>query len=72
MKNYRCKCGKSTSYGSMGPYLCRGCDECGTTLATHPSLHKKPKPHDWSKTEVETDEGKKILTKCSWCGITKK
>lgn len=71
MKFYRCKCGAREAYGSMSPYPCSGCEKCGTTLEQHPDDHRIPKPHDWQTELVETDEGKKPRTRCSWCGVKK-
>jgi hypothetical protein len=68
MQYYRCKCGKLEAYGSMGPDPCRGCDECGTNLTTHPDFHHPPVPHRYEAQPVETDEGVKMLTQCTWCG----
>lgn len=68
MQYYRCKCGKCEAWGSMSPYPCQGCGECGTTLETHPELHDKPKPHDFSDVEtVKTDQGAATITRCRWC-----
>jgi len=47
MQYYRCKCGKTESWGSMGPRKCQGCSECGTTLNQGPEYHKTPEPHEW-------------------------
>ena len=71
MVYYRCKCGKHSSYGSMGPALCRRCDECGSDLATNPDLHREPKPHDWRVEQVDTDNGKQPRTYCRYCLKTK-
>jgi hypothetical protein len=49
MRYYRCKCGKREAWGSDSPRSCRGCSECGTTLVTHPDLHREPAPHDWEE-----------------------
>jgi len=68
---YRCKCGKHEAWGSLPPNPCDSCEECGTNLTMHPDLHHPPKPHNWHPTQVETDEGTKVLTRCSWCLKTK-
>jgi len=48
MTGYRCKCGKSTAWGSgMSPSPCHLCPECGSTLASHPDHHAEPVEHDW-------------------------
>ena len=72
MLHYQCKCGKNKSYGSMSPASCFECEDCHTTLEHYSSLHERAKEHNWSKTEVNTDEGIKTLTICSWCGIRKR
>jgi hypothetical protein len=76
MRYYRCKCGNSYSWSSMGQPTCRGCKKCNTTLEEGPSLHTAPEPHKWVAhkwvaSKVLTDEGEKDLTVCSWCGILK-
>lgn len=60
------------AWGSMGPYKCSGCNDCGTTLDTHPTFHKIPEPHKFEPTDVETDEGTKKLSRCVYCGRTRK
>ena len=72
MMHYRCRCGKNTSFGSMPPPRCRGCDECGTNLASSPDLHHDPEPHNYQPTSVETDEGTKTLTRCTHCFKSRK
>jgi hypothetical protein len=68
MRYYRCRCGKLTSYGSMGPNRCSWCEDCETGLADHPDRHPTERvDHHWVENEVETDEGMKPLTVCSWC-----
>ena len=71
MLYYRCKCGKSEAWGSMPPFPCTGCSECGTTLDTSPSLHHEPKPHELRETRVQTDVGEMPLSVCVWCGKSK-
>jgi hypothetical protein len=39
---------------------CDGCEECGTTLEAHPSLWRKPDPHEFSGEAVKS---------CIHCGI---
>ena len=70
MQYYRCKCGKSTAYGTMGPNPCDGCYECGTTLDQAPELHRTPEPHQMEPTTVQTDDGQAVLHRCRWCGKT--
>lgn len=47
MIGYRCKCGKCTGWSSMGMSDCQGCEECNTTLASHPEGHKELAPHEY-------------------------
>lgn len=70
MRYYRCKCGKYESYGSTSPALCLGCDECGTSLATDPSLCRPAQSHSFVVEQVETDEGLKPLSRCRLCHRT--
>lgn len=72
MMNYRCECGRSTAVGSMPGPKCDGCDECGTTLEIHPSLWRKPEPHQFEAQKVETDNGEAALSRCIYCHRTKK
>lgn len=46
MRDFRCKCGKATAYGSMDPGPCATCEDCGSDLASAPNLHREPAPHD--------------------------
>lgn len=71
MMNYRCRCGKSTAFGSMPCPRCHGCEECGTTLEFHSSLWQTPEPHEWVPYPVETDAGTAYLTRCKKCGDKK-
>ena len=70
MQYYRCKCGKRFLVGSYGPPPCLECDDCQTTLAAHPGNHTRARPHRWQIETVETDDGPKQLTRCTWCGVT--
>jgi hypothetical protein len=67
-----CQCGKITGwYSGMSPNPCGGCSDCGTSI-NYPGLHEPTKPHDFSLTQiVETDEGRKPLTRCRWCLLTR-
>jgi len=67
---YRCKCGNSTSYGSMPPSPCCGCSECGTTLDTTPAFHSVPEPHDFI-TEYDRKTGEPYK-RCRNCCQTEK
>ena len=71
MKYYRCKCGKSESWGSLPPRPCEGCEECNTTLASHPDYHRSPDDHTFVETKVKIDGGHGILTRCQYCHKTK-
>lgn len=71
MLTYRCKCGDNVSWGSMPPFVCQSCPKCGSDLATSPSLHREPAPHDFIPRLVETDEGEKTLSRCRYCGRTR-
>lgn len=63
MKYYRCKCGHSISYSSMGVARCHICDKCGSTLAESPSGHMEPEPHS---IRAVIEDGK-ILCYCCVC-----
>lgn len=70
---YRCKCGKAWSYGSIPPAKCAKCAECGSDLAPGPDSHLEPGEHDFSMVEeIETDQGKATITRCTFCHRTKK
>lgn len=66
---YRCKCGKHESWSSMGVPLCQVCEKCGSTLATSPSTHLDPKPHEYV-TQYDQDTGKPYEI-CLQCMRTK-
>lgn len=73
MKYARCKCGESEFWGSgMSPEPCCPCKKCGTIPGYGPDSHPEVRPHEWVETKVETDEGPKTLSRCSWCLKTKK
>lgn len=68
MRYERCKCGKIESWSSGMPnHDCVGCNECNTTLAMSPDLHKDLKPHDFNTIQYDTNTGKpyKMCTKCN-------
>ena len=50
----------------MGVPACVTCDKCGSTLATGPSSHREPKPHD---IRAEIHDGK-VRCFCINCMIT--
>lgn len=78
MQTYRCKCGKSESFGSLGPDRCHGCSECGTALLNVYYVYLRygdwpvPEPHDFVVGWVETDEGDKPLSRCRFCHQTRR
>lgn len=72
MQYYRCRCGKMESIGSMPPSPCQGCEQCNTSLETHPDNHKAPAKHDFRQQPVETDEGTKQISRCRFCCKTRK
>ncbi len=67
MQHYRCKCGKATGFGSMSLARCVGCDECGTTLNTHPDLHSTPAPHKFIIAMRLEREGVALWKECADC-----
>lgn len=66
MITYRCKCGESIWYSSMGFADCEVCEKCGSTPATHPDGHADPEPHDFVlRYNEETGKASHyICTKC--------
>jgi hypothetical protein len=73
MRYYRCRCGKLEAHCSgMLPHPCTGCPDCGTNLAEAPGAHKAPLPHAFVVGQVETDEGMKPLSRCTWCMKTRR
>ncbi len=72
MLHYRCRCGKSTAFGSMSPYPCQGCPECGTTLDGHPDHHRAPVPHDFTGGIQQMSEAGPVhVPACRYCGRTR-
>lgn len=71
MKTYRCKCGQTAAWSSMGGCPCSRCGKCGSNLALGPDDHRDPEPHNMvaQKVELETDTGtlRGELTRCVWC-----
>jgi hypothetical protein len=73
MRYERCRCGKLEFWGSgMSPAPCSGCEDCGTTPASHPDGHKTPEPHEFVAHSVDTDAGAATLSRCRWCMKTRK
>lgn len=68
MRHLRCECGKSLAWdsGSESGYPCQGCDECGTTYATHPGGHQKRIPHVFGK-KLHHNGGLSYLRLCERC-----
>lgn len=57
MQFYRCKCGKSTCWTSMGVPACSSCKRCGSDFAQGPEGHADvPAPHDYV-TKYHEDTG---------------
>jgi hypothetical protein len=50
----------------MNPQDCEGCDECGTTYATHPDGHKPRIEHDW-KPQFNRNTGEPDRPYCRRC-----
>lgn len=60
---YKCKCGKSESWSSMGVPACRVCKYCGTTLDG-----SEPIPHDVITEELTVSRnGITTTNKRSYC-----
>lgn len=68
MLYHTCKCGKLESWTSgMPTTACTKCDVCGTGFGG-----VEAKPHDFTLVSmVDTDEGKKSLTRCQYCYKTR-
>jgi len=56
MQYYRCKCGKTKAWTSMGVPLCSSCKHCGSDLAQSPESHGDPEPHEYV-TKYDPDTG---------------
>lgn len=56
MQYYRCKCGGSESWTSMGVSACSRCGRCGSDLAQGPTTHSDPAPHEFV-TKYDTNTG---------------
>lgn len=57
MQYYRCKCGSTKSWTSMGVPRCIACHECGSDLAQASTEHAEPAPHRW-ETRYDAETGK--------------
>ncbi len=71
MRMWRCRCGEHRAYGSDPPPRCSKCERCGSGLGGSPLSTFEVAPHLMVPTQVETDEGKKTLTRCMYCHETK-
>ena len=68
MQLYKCMCGRCESWGSMPPAPCWECPDCKTTPTWNGiGQPTNASPHKWHKNKVDTDEGEKYITVCSWC-----
>lgn len=47
MQYYRCKCGETASWSSMGVARCERCSKCGSDLALGPDGHLEPVSHEY-------------------------
>lgn len=66
MQYYRCKCGDSTAWSSMGVSACTTCKKCGSDLAQSPGGHAEtPAPHEYV-TKYDQDTGTPY-ERCSRC-----
>ena len=70
MQVYRCQCGRRQAFGSMPPPQCLECEHCQTRLTPFAGNYTRARPHRWQIETVETDDGQKQLTRCTWCGVT--
>lgn len=67
MQYLRCKCGKCEAWSSMGSNpACSGCEDCKTTLETHPSLHRDIEPHKWVQ-RFKASDGTRDKDLCVEC-----
>ena len=66
---YRCRCGRSQSWGSMPPARCAWCIDCQSTLASHPDAHGEREPHDYGLEESAAEAAERLGDKprCRWC-----
>ena len=65
MQYYRCKCGNSTSYGSMPPASCTRCGKCKSNLSISPDFHSEPLMHDFvTKYDGNTGEPYEYCRRC--------
>lgn len=69
METYRCYCGKTTIQRDWPPALCVKCEDCGSTLAKHPSLCTSALPHNWR--HVYDPFSNRTFIGCHDCGTKK-
>lgn len=70
MQYYRCKCGGSTSWTTMGVRRCQLCPKCGSDLAQGPDGHREPEPHQW-RPQFDPHTGARAPDVCINC-LTKR
>ena len=66
MRYARCRCGKAEAWTTDGFQPCQGCEECGTTYASHPDHHKEVQPHEWA-VKFSRDTGEPSHRECVNC-----
>ena len=66
MQYYRCKCGKSEAWTSMGVSECATCKHCGSDLAMGPEGHAEtPAPHEYvAKYNEDTGIPYEVCRRC--------
>ncbi len=65
MLYYRCKCGVSQAWSSMGVASCNGCGTCHTTLETSPDMHRTPDPHEpVTRYDEQTGKPYQVCLRC--------
>jgi hypothetical protein len=71
---YRCQCGESQSWSSMGHSKCDPCEKCGTAIALGPDGHGV-EPHQWSEPYwiIDSKTGERAQEqRCRSCQSTRK
>lgn len=66
MQTYKCKCGNLVGFGSMDPYPCQACEDCGTVPAWRGLEPRAPIPHDWVTRYNETTGQPYEVCRCCW------
>lgn len=73
MQYARCKCGEYEIWTTMGIQPCSWCLKCGTVPAYGPGPHNTERtPHKMESHKVETDGEDATLSRCRYCGRTKR